>query len=131
MAPQAYKVVSTHAHEISGWKNLSRLIHARVSHIGGMNCGVQYDLSTMAFKNGEKLECFHRIILRLQQEIILSGENLSPKILIFQYMKALSKRYKIKSFIVPKMTDLITFLYNNRKPHVYTGGNIHGIYSYL
>ena len=27
MAPQAYKVVSTHAHEISGWTILSRLLH--------------------------------------------------------------------------------------------------------
>ena len=28
MAPQTYKVVNTHAHEISGWKILSRLLHA-------------------------------------------------------------------------------------------------------
>ena len=27
MGPQAYKVVNTHAHEISGWKILSRIIH--------------------------------------------------------------------------------------------------------
>ena len=27
MAPQAYKVVSTHAHEIPGWTIISRPIH--------------------------------------------------------------------------------------------------------
>ena len=35
--PQAYKVVTTHAHEIPGWKILSRRIHARTPHIGGIN----------------------------------------------------------------------------------------------
>ena len=56
--PQAYKIVSTHAHEISGWKILSRLFHSRPSHIGGMNGDFQSDLATLAFKNGEQLEYF-------------------------------------------------------------------------
>ena len=46
-------------------------------------------------------------------------------------MKALSKSDKLKSFIDPKMTDLIKLIDNNRKSAVYTGVNIHGIYSYL
>ena len=46
-------------------------------------------------------------------------------------MKELSKRDKLKSFIAPKMIYLITFLDNNGKSTVYTGGNIHGIYRYL
>ena len=29
------------------------------------------------------------------------------------------------------MTDVITFIYNNIKPSVYTGGNIHELYCYL
>ena len=72
MAPQAYKVFRTHAHDISGWTILSRLIHSRAPHLGGMNSDVQSDLTTLAFKNGEQLEDFHISILRIQQEIILS-----------------------------------------------------------
>ena len=53
MLPQAYKVVSTHAHEISGWNILYRLIHSRAPNLGGMNGDVQYDLATLAFNNGE------------------------------------------------------------------------------
>ena len=86
-----------------------------------MNGDVQSDLSTPAFKNREQLEYFHSTILILQQEIILSGETVSPKRLIFQYMKALSKSDKMEAFIVPKMTDLIKFLDNNGKYAVYTG----------
>ena len=47
MAYQAYKVVNTHDHEISGWKILSRLLHERATYLGGMNGGVQYNLSTL------------------------------------------------------------------------------------
>ena len=46
-------------------------------------------------------------------------------------MKALTKSDKLRDFIAPKMTDLITFLDNTRKSSVYTGGDIHGIYRYL
>ena len=46
-------------------------------------------------------------------------------------MKALSKRDKLKVFIAPKMTYLITLPDNNRKSTVYTGLNIHGIYFYI
>ena len=73
MSPQAYKVVSTHAHEISGWTILSRLLHSHDPHIGGMNGDFQSDLDTLALNNGEQLEDFHSRILRLQQEIILFG----------------------------------------------------------
>ena len=72
MAPQAYKIVSTHAHETSGWTILSRLINSRDPHLGGMNGNVQSDLATLAFRNGEQLEDFHSRILRLQQEIMPS-----------------------------------------------------------
>ena len=66
-----------------------------------MNGDVQYDLATLAFKNGEQLEDFHIRILRLQQEIILSGDIISPTRLLFQYMKALSKSDKLRAFIAP------------------------------
>ena len=89
MASQAYKVVRTHDHKISVWTILSRLLHSRDPHLGGMNGDVQSDLSTLASKKGEKLEYFHSSILRLQQEIVISGEIFSPTRLIFQYMKAL------------------------------------------
>ena len=121
MAPQAYKVFSNHAHEISVWTIISRLLHSCAPNIGGMNGDVQYDLSTLAFKNGEKLEYFHRIILRLQQQIILFGETLSPTRLLFHYMQAFSKSNKLKAFIAPDMTNIIIFLDKNGKYAVYTG----------
>ena len=89
MAPQDYKVVSTHAHEISGWTILSRLLHSRAPNLGGMNGDVQYNLATLALNNGEQLEDFHSRILRLQQKIMLSREMVPPTRLLFQYMKAL------------------------------------------
>ena len=46
-------------------------------------------------------------------------------------MKTLSKSDKIKAFIAPKMTELITLLDNNEKSAVYTGVNIHELYRYL
>ena len=131
MSPQAYKVVSTHAHEISGWTILSRLLHPRVPHLGGMNGDVKYDLATLAFKNGEQLEDFRSRILRIQQVIVLYGEIVSPTRIILQYMKALTKREKLRAFIAPEMTDLIISLDNNVKSNVYKGGDMHGIYRYL
>ena len=117
-APQSYKVVSTHAHKISGLKIISRLIHSHYPHLGGINGGVQSDLATLPFKNRKHLEDFHSRILRLQHEIILSGETVSPTILLFQYMNSLSKSKKLKVFTAPKMTDIITFLDNNRTYNV-------------
>ena len=131
MAHQSYKVVITHSNEISGWTILSRLLHSRATHIEGMNSDVQYDLSILEFKNREQLEEFHGRILRLQQEIMLSGEIFSTTRLLFRYMKELSKSDKLRSFIAHKMIDLITFFYNNGKYAVYTGVDIHVIYRYL
>ena len=131
MAPQAYKVVSTHAHEISVWTILSRLLHPSAPYIGVMNGDVQYNLATLIFKNWEQLEYYQSSILRLQQENILYGEIFSTTRLLFCYMKALSKIVKLIVFIATKMTDIVTFLDNNRKSTVYTGGYIHGINRYL
>ena len=86
-----------------------------------MNGNVQTDLATLAFRNGEQLEDFHSRILRLQQEIMLTGEIVSPNRPLFQYMKAFTKSENLKAFIVPKMTDLITFLEKNGKSAVYEG----------
>ena len=58
MAPQAYKVLNTHAHEISGCTIVSILIHSRAPHIGGMSGYVQSDLSTLTLQNREKLVDF-------------------------------------------------------------------------
>ena len=46
---QAYNVFNTYAHEIYGWKIISIII-------GGTNGDLQSDLSTLKFKNGEKLK---------------------------------------------------------------------------
>ena len=92
-----------------------------------MNGDVKSDLTTLAFKNREQIEYFHGRILRLHQEIMLSGEIVSPNRLLFQYMKEFSKSDKLRSFIAPKMTYLITFIDNNRKYTLYTGGYIHVI----
>ena len=46
-------------------------------------------------------------------------------------MKAFSNRDKLKEFIAPNMTYLITFPDNNVKSASYTRGNINGIYFYL
>ena len=75
-----------------------------------MNGDLRSDLATLEFKNGEQLENFHSKILRLQQEINLSGETVFTIRLLFQYMKALSKSDKLKAFISTKMTYIITFL---------------------
>ena len=96
-----------------------------------MNDDVQSDLATLAFSNGKKLEDFHSRILRLQKEIMLSGEIFSPTRLLFQYMRELTKSKKLSAFIAPNMTYLITFLENNGKSDVYTGGDILSIYRYL
>ena len=58
MTPQAYKVVSTHAHTILGYTIISILIHSRAHHNGGMNVDVQSDLATLKFNNREQLEYF-------------------------------------------------------------------------
>ena len=63
MAPQSYKVVSTHAHEISILTIISILIHLRSHHLGIMNGDVQFDLATLTLNNGEQLEDFHSIFL--------------------------------------------------------------------
>ena len=55
MEPHAYKFFKTCAHEISGWKIISRLLHSRAPNIGGTNGDVQSDLATLAFKNGEQI----------------------------------------------------------------------------
>ena len=97
MAPQAYKVVSTHANEILGYTILSRLLHSHDTHLGYMNGDVQSDLATLASNSGEKFEYFHSIIIRLQPKIILSGETVSPTRLLLQLVtKALSKINKLK-----------------------------------
>ena len=96
-----------------------------------MNCGVQSDPSTLEFNNGEQLEDFHGRILRLQQEIMLSGETVSLTMIIFQYMKVFSKSDKLNASIAPNMTYLNTFFYNNGKSGVYTGGDINVIYHFL
>ena len=119
---QAYKIVSTCAHEISGWNILSRLLHSRAPHLGGINGDVKSDLATLSFRNGEQLEDFH---------IILSGDIVSPTRLLIEYMKALTKSEKLKEIIAPKMTDLITFIEKNGISADYDGGDIHGIYRYL
>ena len=106
-------------------KILSRILHSRSPHLGSTNGDVQSYLATLAFKNRSQHEYFHRRIIRLQQENILSGETISPTRLLFQYIKALSNIDKLKALIVLKMTDITTFLDKNRKPAVYTGGNIH------
>ena len=78
MSPQAYKFFRTHAHEISGWTILYRLLCSRAPHLGGVNGDVKSDLATLAFKNGEQLEDFHSRIIRLQKEIMFSVENCLP-----------------------------------------------------
>ena len=78
MSPQSYNVANAHAHEISVWKILSRLLHSRDLHLGGINGDFQSDLSTLKLNNVEKLEDFNSIVIRLQQEIIISGETVSP-----------------------------------------------------
>ena len=88
-----------------------------------MNGGVQSDLYTLAFKNGEQLEDFHIIIIRNQQEINLSRETIYPTIIIFQYNKAFTKSNKLKTIIAFQMTYLITFLDNNVN-RLYTQGGI-------
>ena len=73
----------------------------------------------------DKNEYFHSTILRLQQEIIGSGETVSPTRLFFHYTK------ELKALISTKTAYLITLLDNNIKTAVYIGQNIHELYCYL
>ena len=41
MAPQDYKVVNIHGHEIPRWKILSRILYDHAPNLGGMNGDVQ------------------------------------------------------------------------------------------
>ena len=61
-----------------------------------MNGDVHSDLATLDLNNGEQIEDFHIRIIRLQQEIILSGETVPSMGLLLQYTKELSKRDKLK-----------------------------------
>ena len=47
MELQAYMVVNTHAHEISGWTIFFIILHACAPYIGGMNGDVQSYLATL------------------------------------------------------------------------------------
>ena len=107
MAHQVYNIVSIHDNEISGCTIISRLIHLHAPYLVGMNVDVQSDMSTLSFNKGELIEDFNSIILRLQQQIIFLGENLSPTSILFRYTKALSKIKKIKAFMAPKIKDPI------------------------
>ena len=78
MEPQAFKVVTTHTNKIFVCTILSITISDRYSHLGGMNGDVQTNLATLEFKKRKNDEVFHERILRLQQEISLSGEPVSP-----------------------------------------------------
>ena len=89
MEPQTCKFVNTHDHEISGQKFLSRILHALAPYLGGMNGDVQSDQPNLAFKSREQLENFHIRMIRLQQEINLSVETVSPTRILFLYIKAL------------------------------------------
>ena len=107
------------------------MLNSRAPHLGGMNGDVQSDLATLAFKNGEQLEDFHSRILRLQQEIMLSREIVSPTRILFQYMKALKNSKKLRGLIAPKIKNLITLLDKKRKSDVFMVGDINDIYCYL
>ena len=96
MATNAYKVFSTHSHEISGWKILSRLVHSRAPNLGGINGDFQSELATPEFNNGEQLIDFYSRIIILRQKINLSGETVYPTIILFQHMKELSNSDKLK-----------------------------------
>ena len=67
VTPQDYKVVNNHAHEVSGCKIISILLHLQSPHLRGINDDVKSDLSTPSFKNREQLADFPIRILRLQQ----------------------------------------------------------------
>ena len=103
----------------------------RDPNLGGTNGDVQSDLSTLAFNNEEQLEYFQIKIIILKQEIIIFIETLSPTRLLFQYTKALSKIDKIKAFIDPKVTDIITFHDNNGNLDFCTWVNINELYHYI
>ena len=51
MAPQDYKFVKTHSHEIPGRKILSRIIHLRAPYLGAMNGVIKSDQTTLTFNN--------------------------------------------------------------------------------
>ena len=131
MTPQSYNVLNNPSYGILRWAIISRLLHSHAPHLVGMNGDVNSDLSILLFKNREQLEYFRSIILRPQKDIIFTGETLSLTRILLQYMNTFFNSDKLKSFIVPKMTDIIPFLDKNGKSDVYTGVNMHGLYCFL
>ena len=53
-----------------------------------MNGDIQSDTPILALNQGGKTEYFYIVILKLQQEINLYGETVSPTRLNLHYMKA-------------------------------------------
>ena len=96
-----------------------------------MNDDVQSDLYTLTFNNGEQLEYFHSRIIRLQQETNISGETVSSTKFLLQCMKEFTKCAKLNELIVPKMTNIIKFIYKNIRLDSYIKENINGIYCYI
>ena len=77
MAPEAYKAVNTHAYEISVCKYISRLLHACVPDVGGMNGGVRSYLATLELNNWEHNE-FLIVELSYFNKKLFSLEKISP-----------------------------------------------------
>ena len=67
MGTQSYKFAITHAHAISGWTILSKLLHAQSPYIGVLNGTVRSELYTLAFKKRYQLEGFLISIPRHQK----------------------------------------------------------------
>lgn len=109
-APQEYKVIIIHDHEVSGCNLISRIIHARSYHTRGINGDFKYDLSNLTFKQVKQLEEFHGSIISLHQEFFLSSETISPTRIIFHHMKALPNCDLIKNFIAPNIKYLIALI---------------------
>ena len=76
MEPQAFKVVTTHAHKMLVCTILSITISDRYSHLGGMNGDVKYYLSRLELKNGENLKNFMTLFSDLNKKLC-SMEKLS------------------------------------------------------
>ena len=130
ISPQAYKVVSTDAHEISGWTIISRLLHSRATHLGGMNGDVKYYLSRLEFKNGENLKIFMALFSDLNKKLC-SLEKFSLLLDFYSstwrhFQRVIKKIFHCsqdyRSHHIPR---------KRRKSAVYTGGDINGIYRYI
>ena len=131
ISSQAYKIVSTNYHEISGWKIISRLIHWCAPHLGEMNNYVQSDLFILELK---KRRTTWMILYQNSQtstgNYTLCRNYISYKTYILVH-EGMVKEIQNQRIYFNQDERSHHIPWQQQKTDLYTGVNIHGLYHYL